>query len=167
MPPKLAESQTPKGLMRLLFRIPILLYHAHLGWLMGNRFLLLKHIGRKSGKTREVVLEVVRYDKSSGTHIVASGWGEKSDWFRNIQKTPDVIIQSGGRSMRAKAVRLSEREARLELRDYARRHPSAFRYLGRFMLGDSISDSDEDISLLAQTIPLVAFVPVEDSQKES
>lgn len=158
--PKLANTHPPRGLARLAFRFPILLYHAQLGWLLGNRFLLLEHIGRKSGKKREVVIEVVRHDKSSGTFIAASGWGENSDWFRNVMKTPQVCIQSGGHRLRARAVRLSPREAELELRDYARRHPKAFRSLARFMLGDDTASSEaENIPLLVETIPLVAFIP--------
>lgn len=157
--PKLADTHPPRGLTRLAFRLPILLYHANLGRLLGDRFLMLEHIGRKSGKRREVVIEVVRYDKSSGTYIVASGWGEKSDWFRNVMKTPEVCIHSGGRRMQARTVRLSSREAEMELRDYARRHPKAFRSLARFMLGDAASSEADNIPQLVQTIPLVAFIP--------
>jgi deazaflavin-dependent oxidoreductase (nitroreductase family) len=157
--PKLADTHKPRGIARLAFRLPILLYHMHLGRLFGNRLLMLEHIGRKSGKTREAVIEVVRYDKSSGTYIVASGWGEKSDWFRNVMHSPEVCIHAAGRRMQARAVRLPQREAELELRDYVRRHPIAARNLARFMLGDFASNESDNISLLAQTIPLVAFVP--------
>lgn len=163
--PKLAETHPPSGLARLAFRFPILLYHARMGRLLGNRFLMLEHIGRKSGKRREVVIEVVRYDKSSGAYIVASGWGEKSDWFRNVMKNPEVRIHSDGRCVLAKAVRLSSKEAELELRDYARRHPKAFRSLAKFMLGDAASQHDDNIPLLVQTIPLVAFIS--DDEKKT
>jgi hypothetical protein len=60
-------------------------------------------------------------------------------------------------------VRLPQREAELELRDYVRRHPIAARNLARFMLGDFASNESDNISLLAQTIPLVAFVPNSES----
>lgn len=163
MKPKLADTHPPRGFTRLAFRFPILLYHARLGWLLGDRFLLLEHTGRKSGRKREVVVEVVRYDKSTGTYIVASGWGENSDWYRNVMKTPVVCIQSGSHRVQARAVRLSPREAELELRDYARRHPKAFRSLARFMLGDAASSDTDNIPLLVETIPLVAFIPDGDS----
>lgn len=29
----------------------------------------------------------------TNTYYVASGFGEKSDWFRNIQKTPKVNVR--------------------------------------------------------------------------
>jgi hypothetical protein len=50
----------PTGWVRALLRLPILLYRLHLGWLLGHRFLLLTHVGRKSGLQRRTVLEVVR-----------------------------------------------------------------------------------------------------------
>ncbi len=43
----------PKGrLLQTLLRCPILLYHAHLGWLLGDRFLRLTQRGRTSGRLR-------------------------------------------------------------------------------------------------------------------
>ncbi len=33
----------PTGIMRFFFRTPIWLYRLNLGWIMGNRFLLLNH----------------------------------------------------------------------------------------------------------------------------
>ena len=65
-----------------MWRLPILFYKAHLGWLLGDRFLLLIHTGRVSGETRQAVLEVIRHDKAEIVYYVASGFGEKSDWFR-------------------------------------------------------------------------------------
>jgi hypothetical protein len=75
MPEKISEPKLPRGLSRLACRLPIWLYRAGLGWVMGYRFRYLTHIGRKSGQPRHTVLEVVRYDKATSTCIVASGWG--------------------------------------------------------------------------------------------
>jgi hypothetical protein len=47
----------PTGLSRLLFRVPIHAYHAGLGRLFWPGLLLLHHIGRVTGRPREVVLE--------------------------------------------------------------------------------------------------------------
>jgi hypothetical protein len=35
--------------LRLMMNVPIWLFHMRLGWLAGDRFLLLTHTGRKSG----------------------------------------------------------------------------------------------------------------------
>ena len=45
----------PSGVSRALFRAPIYLYRLGLGWLFGKRILLLNHIGRVSGKQRQVI----------------------------------------------------------------------------------------------------------------
>ena len=150
----LHSARRPHGLSRLLFRAPIWLYRARLGFLMGGRFLMFEHTGRKSGKTRYTVLEVVRYDRQAGTYVVASGWGERSDWFRNLMKTPRVLVSSGFRRRPARAIRLSQELAERELCDYARRHRVAFRALSRMMLGDA---AVADCHAAAKVVPVVAL----------
>ncbi len=161
MPGALADTRPPHGLARFAVRLPIWLYRVRLGWLLGDRFLMLTHTGRKSGLPRQVVLEVVHHDKATGAYIIASGWGEKSDWFRNIQKTPQVTVQAGGRRFGAVAVRLSLEEAERELLDYARRHPMAFQELAGLMAGQRLKSTPEDCRLLARSVPLVVLRPVE------
>jgi len=85
MPEKIKDVQPPRGLARLAFRFPILFYRVGLGVLLGTRFLLLTHTGRKSRLERKNVLEVVKYDKETGTFTVAAGFGTTSDWYRNIR----------------------------------------------------------------------------------
>jgi len=148
--------QPPRGWKRILWRLPIGLYRLGLGWLLGERFLLLTHTGRKTGLPRYAVVEVMRHDPITDTYYVASGFGEKSDWFRNIQKTPQVTIQVGRRKTAAVAERLPLEEAERELLDYAQRHPRALRSLAR-ILGYRIEDPEQDVRALAQVIPIVAF----------
>jgi deazaflavin-dependent oxidoreductase (nitroreductase family) len=163
MPSNFPDVRPPRGLSRIFFRLPILLFRIGLGWLLGEHFLLLTHTGRRTGLPRQAVLEVVRHDPATDTYFVASGWGEKSDWFRNIQKTPEVEIQVGRRRLRAVAERLPLEEAEGELLDYARRHPTAIRSLAR-MIGYRISGSEEEIRALARRIPIVAFRPAPATQ---
>jgi deazaflavin-dependent oxidoreductase (nitroreductase family) len=144
---------------RWLSRLPAWLYRARLGWLLGHRFLLLTHIGRKSGAERQTVLEVVRHDRTTGIYIVVSGWGEKADWFRNIEQTPDVTIESGHERLDAVAVRLPIAEATDELYDYTKRHPAALRALSRLLIGERLSGTKEDCTRLAERVPLVSLRP--------
>jgi deazaflavin-dependent oxidoreductase (nitroreductase family) len=143
--------------MRLAMRAPIFLYKARLGFLLGQRFLLLTHTGRKSGLPRHAVLEVVDHDRDTDTYVIASGWGEKSDWLQNIQKTPRVTVNVGSRRFETDARRLSIDEAARALGAYAIRHPIAFRQLSRFMVGEKLGASPEDVRKLAERIPLVAL----------
>jgi deazaflavin-dependent oxidoreductase (nitroreductase family) len=162
MPEKVSEPKLPRGLARLAFRLPIWLYRARLGWLLGYRFVLLTHIGRKSGQERKSVLEVVRYDKANGACVVASGWGHKSDWFKNITANPNITFQVASRRSAGIAERLSPEAAAQELADYARRHPAAFRELAAFM-GYRLDGTEEDIRAAGRMLPMFLFRP----QKEA
>jgi len=153
------RGKKPRGLMRLFLRFPIWLYRLRLGWLLGDRFVMLQHTGRKSGLPRYTVVEVVRHDQTSDEVVIASGWGEKSDWFQNIQKTPAVTLSLGRRRWPAQANRLPVVEAAQELADYARRHPTAFANLSKMMIGRQLEATDADCRLLAESAPLVRLVP--------
>lgn len=146
----LVKSSSPQGLLRFLLRLPIWLYRAHLGW-------LLRHVGRKTGLLRQTVIEVVHYDQATDTYMIASGWGEKSDWLRNIEKTPTVFVNVSGRHFEATARRLTLDEAQQALLDYAQHHPATFRALAKLMVGQHLSGTTEDCWLLAQSVPLVAL----------
>lgn len=118
---------------------------------------MLTHIGRKSGLPREVVLEVVAHDKGDDTYVVASGWGKRSDWFRNVEHNPQAMVTTGRRRFAACACRLSTDEAAQTLRDYLRRHPVVGRNVGRLLLGEPLDGSEESCRRVAQAIPLVAL----------
>ncbi|MEM8532922.1 MAG: nitroreductase family deazaflavin-dependent oxidoreductase [Chloroflexota bacterium] len=148
-----------KWFRRLMLRAPIWLYRTGLGWLLGNRFLLLNHIGRKSRLTRQTVLEVVRHDKETNMYIVASGWGEQSDWIQNIHHTPHVLIIIGRRRFEAIATPLDSERAQQEAYRYALDHPHIFRNLAKRLIDQPLNGTDEDYRVFAEKIPFVAFNP--------
>ncbi len=159
MPEKIGEAKPPKGCSRLLWRAPIWIYRLKLGWLMGGRFLLLHHSGRNSGLPRQTVLEVVARDEKAGTYMIASGFGPKSDWFRNIKKSPEVSIEVG-RSKQDMLARPLETEASgRAMVDYAHRNPRAAKELMR-ICGYRVDGSDEDYYELGRDIvPFVELTP--------
>ena len=114
---------SPSKALRFGLHLPVWLYRVHLGWLLGNRFLMLTHTGRKSGQPHQTVVEVVRYNEETDTYYVVSGWGEKSDWYQNIRKTPSVTIQAGRRTFQAKAEFIPVEKAIGIVETYARDHP--------------------------------------------
>ena len=159
MPAKLSDLLPARGRVRPVLRSPIWLYQAGLGGLLGHTFLLLTHRGRKSGRPYRTVLQVVRYDRATGTHVVAAAWGPTSDWFRNIQQTPQVIVRAGGRRVPARAEVLAPDAAARELRWYATHHPIRARGLGRRITGRPFRGAEADIARFATAIPLVALRP--------
>jgi deazaflavin-dependent oxidoreductase (nitroreductase family) len=125
--------------------------------LLDDRFLLLTHIGRRSGLPRQTVLEIVHHDHATETYFIASGWGEKPDWLRNIQKMPRVVVTVGRKRFAAMAMRLSTDEAARVLLVYAQRRRRAFRALAMLIVGQRLQDTEQDCRLLAQSVPLIAL----------
>ena len=156
MPERIREVSPPKGVSRFFYRLPIFVYRIGLGRLMGSRFLLLEHTGRKSGKLRRNVLEVVRWDKAAGTVYVVSAWGDKSDWLRNVRANPAVAIEVAGTRYSAKAIPLSREDSERELLDYAQRYPRAAKELSR-LLGYRLDGTPEDFASLAEQMTIVAL----------
>lgn len=79
-----------------LARSPILLYRLGLGGLIGPGLLMLEHIGRKSGEPKRVVLEVARKESETSL-IIASGFGEESQWYKNLKANPNCRVWTGNR----------------------------------------------------------------------
>ncbi|MFZ6026168.1 MAG: nitroreductase family deazaflavin-dependent oxidoreductase [Chloroflexota bacterium] len=160
MAEKIKEVHSPRGLARLAWRAPLWLYRLGLGGLLGRRFVLLKHIGRKSGQLRQAVVEVVHYDQAMGAYFVASGFGEKADWYKNLMAHPDITIQVGNQRMNVHAERLPLPQATEIMLDYNRRHPAALRTLSG-LLGYRTDGSEADVRFLAGVVPIIALTPVE------
>ena len=149
---------TPRGLLRWGYRLPIALYRLRLGWALGHRFLLLTHRGRKSGQLRYAVLEVVGYDPATHESAVVSAYGERSDWYLNIQAHPAVEAQTGWSRYAPQFRLLSPEERYVALAAYQRRYRSAFQTVMRF-LGYSYDGTDTGLRALADLVVMVAFRP--------
>ena len=137
---------------RALVRAPIWLYQARLGFLFGSRTLMLEHVGRKSGAKRFVVLEVVGHPAPE-TYVVASGFGDRAQWFRNVMANPHVRVSVAGHGPHAAtARRLPAAEADAALADYVSRHPRAwarFKNVLENTLGTAISEHNTPLPILA------------------
>ena len=80
-----------------MVRAPVWLYWMRLGFLLGNRMLMLVHRGRSSGLRRYAVLEVVDRPPPTSTSSCGSGFGEAAQWYRNLLADPHVRISVGWR----------------------------------------------------------------------
>jgi deazaflavin-dependent oxidoreductase (nitroreductase family) len=156
---RIREVGPPTGLRRMLFRMPIWLYRAGLGGVLGHRFLLLTHTGRRTGQTRRAVLEVAGRDPATGGYLVASGFGPRTQWLRNVASNPRVAVRVGWRRFAGTARILAPDDSGRAMLDYARRHPLAARELMR-LCGYRVDGSPEDYFALGRDqIPFVALVP--------
>jgi deazaflavin-dependent oxidoreductase (nitroreductase family) len=155
---ELRGRSRPTGALRLAFRLPIYLYRLGLGQLLGHRFMLLTHRGRRSGRVYQTALEVVRYDPSLRETVVASGWGERSDWYRNLKAHPALEIRSRRERYAPEQQFLTPEEVYQEIVDYERRHPWAVRIVPS-VLGFRLDGSDAARRSFANSVRMVAFRP--------
>jgi deazaflavin-dependent oxidoreductase (nitroreductase family) len=136
---------------RPLMRAPIWVFKARAGAVLGSRLLMLEHTGRTSGVRRYVVLEVVDHP-TSDSYVVASGFGQKAQWFRNIKANPRVRVYAGSHApMPATARIMTQQEADRALSAYASRHPRAwerFRPVLERTLGRPITETDTPLSIV-------------------
>lgn len=153
------KVRPPTGLTRLLFRVPSYLYRAGLGWIFGKRLLLLRHVGRVSGKQRQAVLEVVEHDPVNDSFVVASGWGPTAAWYRNVVHRPDVTIQVGRRDVPVRAVQLNQDEGAEIFARYTARHRMTAKYLLPRVLGFLVDGSEADFRAVGRHLPFIRFVP--------
>jgi deazaflavin-dependent oxidoreductase (nitroreductase family) len=137
---------------RFLMRAPIWMYKARAGALLTSRLLMLEHIGRTSGTRRYVVLEVVDHP-TPDTFVVASGFGTKAQWYRNIQSNPRVRVYAGSHAPRPATARvLDQHEADRVLAAYRTKHPAAwerFKPVLEETLGQPITDTDTPLPMVA------------------
>ena len=150
---KLEAKGSPTGVSRWFFRAPIWLYRAHLGFLMGHRFVMIEHIGRKSGEVRRTVLEVVAED-DDGVYLAAA-WGSKAQWLQNVRANPEVKVHLGKSRFDSKAQLLEKGEAFGVLTEYSMAHPKTLQGLSRFMLDAPGATVDEQVKNVSDLVPFV------------
>jgi len=138
------------------------LYSANLGWLLGHRFLLLVHRGRRSGRLHTTVLEVVRWDGAAREAVVMSGFGRGAQWYRNVLASGPVEVRIGRLRFPAQVRELDADEAALALAGYERRNRLAapvVRAVLSKLAGFRYDSSESARRRLAGVLPLVAFRP--------
>ncbi|KUF19374.1 nitroreductase family deazaflavin-dependent oxidoreductase [Streptomyces silvensis] len=147
-------SRPLTGWRRALARLPVHLFRAGLGPVFGRRLLLLEHVGRVSGRRRQVVLEVVAHDSCGSSWTVASGFGPGSQWYRNLRREPHTVIQVGRRRHPVTARFLSPDEGADIMARYESRHPVVSHVLGVFTALPT-DGSEESFREAARSIPFV------------
>ncbi len=105
---------------------------------------------------------MVYHNKQTGEYIIASGWRKKSDWYRNLQKTPEVTVIAGHNRFKATAKQLSIDDAEQVLLKCSKNHSWAFRELGRLLIDKPIKDFGETCHSMAQELPLIALEPAKE-----
>ncbi|HVP20421.1 MAG TPA: nitroreductase family deazaflavin-dependent oxidoreductase [Anaerolineaceae bacterium] len=111
----------PTGLVKWLYKTPILVYRLGLGFLVGRLFMIMTTVGRKSGQPRRTGIEFHEY---KGRRYVFSAWGAKADWYRNIEAKPCLTIQTWRGAESVLAHRITSDAELAEAFTFARSNPS-------------------------------------------
>lgn len=109
-------------MLTTLLRAPTRLYDWRAGWLLRRRFLRLTHVGRRTGRRYQTMLEVVAENHNTHELIVVAGLGRSAQWYRNLLagKATEVAI---ARERFAPSYReLGVSEAAAVLAEYERRN---------------------------------------------
>ena len=149
-------------LLRRALAAPRLLYHVGAGPLLGHRFLLLVHRGRRSGRRYETLLEVMHWDSAAREACVLSAFGERAQWLQNARAAQAVEVRIGRRRYAPSMRVLTVAEAERVLAAYERRNrmlaPIVRRVLAR-LAGVRYDGSPASRRAVVERLPIVAFGP--------
>lgn len=147
----------PTGFFKWFLHAPTYLYRAHLGFVMGKRFLMIEHTGRKSGTLYRTVLEVAGRNPDVREWISTSGTGPNADWYRNLEAGCLQAVWLGSSRHANATVRFLEAdEAGPVFATYEAEHQKAAVKLMASM-GVSYDGTDEGRVDMMRQIPMVAF----------
>lgn len=151
----------PSPILKRALRAPVALYGIGAGRLLGHRFLLLTHRGRRSGRLYRTMLEVVKWDPSIREAVVVSGFGPRSNWYRNVLADGGAVeVESAGLRFRPQVRRLESEEAIQVVAGYERRNrivaPIVRRVLS-WLAGFRYDGSEAARRRLVAALPLIAF----------
>ncbi len=128
-----------------------------LGPLISNPFsgyiMILKTIGRKSGKT---CCTPVNYAIWHGNVYCMAGFGEMSDWFRNLSSNPAVELILPGGALFGNAHRLDDRVIHLSISRQILKNGG---FAGFFMGFNPRTAPDSLVEERMKDIPLVCIQP--------
>ena len=150
------------GTLRRLFKAPVYLYRCGCGRLLGHRFLLLIHVGRRTGLRRHTILEVIEYRKKGREAVVMSAFGPNADWLRNIAATPSLEVVIGSRRFAASHRVLDQEEAVEVIAGYEQRNwfiAPIIRLVLSHLLGWRYKGCEGDRRRLVARLPFIAFRP--------
>jgi deazaflavin-dependent oxidoreductase (nitroreductase family) len=151
------KNARPPAFMIPMLKLPLVLYRLRLGWVFGHRFMLLTHKGRRSGKIRQTVLAVLRFDLKTKEIKAVSAWSA-SEWYKNIFSAPALQVETGFTRYVPIHRSLTSEEIATLFEDYCHDHPIFSRIVCRIP-GWKWDSSHAEFLELANTLHGVAFRP--------
>ena len=148
----------PGRLALAILRLPLPLYRRGWGWLLGHEFLLLVHVGRKTGRRFETAAMVLTYDPDTRDAVICAAWGPNTDWVRNLRARPALEVRIGRESFVPEHRFLTDDESFAVAVGFRRRHPWRLRVISR-VLGWGDLRTDAAARVFVRTRPFVSLRP--------
>ena len=155
-----AFDKRPDRLLKFFFKVPVWLHKMGFGgWerLVGAQWMLITTTGRKTGKRRDAMVDVMDYDKATDTYYIEAAYGARADWYKNMQSNPIFEAQVGRRKFKARAGALSTEGAGDMLVQFYRNKPAYTRSV-MAMAGMKFKDED-DLRVIGKDLTLLAVKP--------
>lgn len=157
-PPDMARLYPTDPWAKIMFKAPLALWRMGLGPLMGRLMMVTTTTGRQSGLPRRVMTE---YQVLEGKKVVPCAFGERAQWYKNIQADPHVTIQTSQGTESVIARRVTDDEELLAIYNMGlRRNPVMLKwYLSS--LGIDPEDPDHLLANKAK-VYFITFDPTDD-----
>lgn len=126
--------------------------------MLGRTFLMLVHVGRKTGQPHDTVAMVLTHDPDAGEVVIFSAWGRDADWLHNLHAAPAKEVRLARDRFVPEHRFLSKDEAISVAIAFRRRHPRRLRLLSA-VLGWGDLRGDEAIREFVRGHPFVALRP--------
>ena len=139
-----------------------------MGWILGRRFLRLTHVGGRSGRLYQTVLEVVGHSGATDEVIVVAGLGRSAQWYRNLQVCEAVEVAIAGERFAPVHRELSPDEATVVLADYERRNrylAPLIHWLLSWLVGWRYDGSESARQRLAAELPFIGLRPAPSASR--
>ncbi|MBI3151107.1 MAG: nitroreductase family deazaflavin-dependent oxidoreductase [Chloroflexi bacterium] len=153
-------EKRPGALLKFFFKVPLWIHKLGFGgWerLIGAQWMLITTTGRKTGKRREAMVDVMDYDQTTDTYYIEAAYGVRADWYRNIKSNPIFHAQVGRRKFKARAEELSNEDTGEMLVQFYRRKP-AYTHSVMAMVGIKFKEEDE-LRELGKNLMLLSVKP--------
>jgi len=138
------------------FMVPM--FRLGFGPFMGSPFggyiMVLKVIGRKTGKVRYTP---VSYAIENGNVYCLAGFGKRADWYRNLRAHPNIEVIMPGGAIAGIAEEVTDPDERLRM---LRRILINAGFAGLFYGYDPRTVSDEQLIKTTHDVPVMRIRPV-------
>ena len=129
--------------------------------ILGIDWLVLTTRGRRTGKPRTVMLDVIGRDEARDVWYVQPADGRRANWVQNALANPTVSVEVRHRQFQARATDITGSEGADVVLRFIREHPLYARVIVWFIrYVDSINVADDELRQKLLNVPVIRLQPI-------